>query len=130
MKSKEEILAKRELPKVTVNVPDWGGDVTVTTLTAIDRDRMEQGWKHLGREDGDYAGFRAWVVAHTIQNGDGHRFFDPQNDLDGLNQQPADLIGRLFDKACKLNALTKSDQDELVKNSETSRNGGSSSGSV
>lgn len=115
MKSKEEIFAQQELPRVTVNVPAWGGDVQVATMRSIDRDRMEQGWKKLGRPAGDYAGFRAWVVAHTVMNGNGP-FFDPVADLDQLNNQSAEVIGRLFDKACELNALTKSDQEQLVKN--------------
>lgn len=115
MKTKSEILAQVELPKATVRIDEWGGDVEVTTLKAIDRDRMEQSWKKLGRPDGDYSGYRAWVVAHTVLNGSGP-LFDPTQDHDALNNQPADVIGRLFDKACELNGLTKSDHEELVKN--------------
>lgn len=116
MKNKQEILAATDLPTMTVEIPEWGGAVTVTTLKAIDSERMHLAWKALGRPKGDYSGFGSWVVAHTVLDEAGNKFFDPSKDFEALQLQPAHVVSRLFDAACKLNALTKSDQDELVKN--------------
>lgn len=116
MKTKDEILAQTELPKDTVNIPEWGGDVIVSTLGAYDGDVMQRDWKKLGRPDGDFAGFRAWTVAHTVFDESNKRVFDPVADFDALNAHRGDIIQRLFDKACELNRLTKSDQEALVKN--------------
>lgn len=116
MKSWDDIKQSVLLAKESVLIESWGGDVYVTELSAFDGDCMQRDWRKLGRPDGDFAGFRAFVVAHTVVGEDGKRFFDPDKDLDDLNKQPGSVIGELFDVAARLNRLTKSDQEELVKN--------------
>lgn len=116
MKSWEEIKSSVRLGRETVSVEAWGGDVIVAELDALTGDMMQRDWKKLGKPDGDFAGFRAFVIAHTVVDESGNRMFDPERDLDDLNRQPSSVIGKLFDKACELNRLTKSDQEELVKN--------------
>lgn len=116
MHDKKTVLEHTTLATKTVTIPEWGGEVTVATLKAIDSDRMQNDWVQLGRPKGDYAGFSSWVVAHTVVDDAGNRFFDPTKDFEALQQKPAHIVARLFNAACELNALTKSDQDELVKN--------------
>ena len=39
--SKEAILAADDLPREKVNVPEWGGEVLVRTMSGTDRDAFE-----------------------------------------------------------------------------------------
>ena len=39
--SKDAILAADDLPRETVHVPEWGGDVYVRTMSGTDRDAFE-----------------------------------------------------------------------------------------
>lgn len=116
MKSKEEIFSERVLKTEAVNIPEWGGEVTVTAIPAIERDRAEVGWRARRSSEDDVAGLKAWLVAHMVINGDGKRFFDPVGDFDNLCQQPSAIIERLCDVGCRLNGIGKSDQSELLKN--------------
>ncbi len=115
MKSKSEIFAQQELPRAIVNVPEWGGDVLVATLRANERDRMESDWRKRGGPKGEHVGFRAFAVARCVVDAEGQRVFG-DDDVPELGALRADIISRLFDKACELNALTKSDEEELAKN--------------
>lgn len=115
MKSKDEILSQSSLPTEVVHVPEWGGDVWVATLSAMDGDKCTTEWTRRGKEQ-NFEACRALAVAWCVVDESGKRVFDPDTDVDKLNAQPNGVIQKLFDKACELNRFTKADQEALVKN--------------
>lgn len=118
----EAILAAPDRAKcVPVEMPEWNLTVYVTELSADERDELETIWlKHRGERE-DNIGFRAFTVAFCLCDADGKRLFadDPVKAAEALGVKRGHSITRIFNVATRLNAITRSDQEELEKNSET-----------
>lgn len=100
------------LPRVVVNVPEWGGSVTVRGMTAGERDRFE-----MIVAEGKRANFRAWLAVFTVCDASGQRLFE-DGDVSRLTAQPAAALDRISDAAIALSRFTKADVEEMEKNSE------------
>nr|NDG08537.1 hypothetical protein [Oxalobacteraceae bacterium] len=71
--SKDAILAADDLPRETVIIPEWGGEVLVRTMSGTDRDAFEAS---LLEKDGRMENVRARLVALTLCDSQGDRLFD------------------------------------------------------
>ena len=71
--SKDAILAADDLPRETVIIPEWGGEVLVRTMSGTDRDAFEAS---LLEKDGRMENVRARLVALTLCDPQGDRLFD------------------------------------------------------
>jgi hypothetical protein len=126
--TKAQILAASDLKTEIVEVPEWGGSVTVRTMTAAERDTFEAG---LVKGDGkarktDFTNFRAKLVALTAVDPSGTRLFTDA-EADQLGQKGAAPMQRLFEVAQRLNGLSQADVDDLTKNSSAAPSGASPS---
>jgi len=118
--SRESILSRApELPREEVPVPEWGGSVFVRTLTASERDRLETDWERTARVH-----FRARLVRFTVCDDAGKDLFRDV-DIAVLGAHSTAAISRLTDVAFRLNKFTKTDVEELEKNSESGQPGDS-----
>lgn len=128
MLSIDDILKPSALQAKKVAVPEWGGDVYVAELRADERDQIETDW--LSARDGEsMVGFRGYIVAACLCDPSRKLLFpDPASVFKQIGAKDARGVTRIFTAACELNGFTKSDQEELVKNSEAtlsvSGNGG------
>jgi hypothetical protein len=131
MLSIEQIQAASDLPVETVNVPEWGGDVIVRTLTASERDAWEDTMlKRRDEETGDLdcTNLKAELVSRTLTDASGAPLFsDPLDGIQLLAKKSGAVVSRLFEVAQRLNGLTKKDVEELAKNSAAAPSGSSSS---
>jgi hypothetical protein len=118
--TREAIFAADDLTKELVNVPEWGGDVYLRTLTAGERERWEE--TNLTRKGNDskvnLINLQASLVALTAVDEAGVHLFTAA-DIPALNGKSSVALQRLFSKALELNRVGKQDVEELVKNSET-----------
>jgi hypothetical protein len=122
MLSRDAILNKApQFPREEVQVPEWGGSVMVRCLSGAERDKLEVEWESTKRVN-----FRARLVAYAACDDQGKPLF-LTNDIPSLGQQPASALSRICDVAFKLNAFTKSDVEELEKNSGTDPSAASNS---
>lgn len=111
--NKEAILGCNDVAqKVTVAVPEWGGEVLVRPMTGKERDAFEQA---LTDKKGN---LRALVCSYSICDEDGKLLF-ASSDVERLGGKSAAALQRVFDVAIKLARVTKEDVDELEKNSAT-----------
>ena len=99
--SKDAILAADDLPRETVNVPEWGGEVLVRTMSGTDRDAFEAS---LLEKDGRMENVRARLVALTLCDAQGDRLFDDSQSV-ALGRKSARALDRVFSVAQRLNGI-------------------------
>lgn len=115
MLTKAQILKADDLPTKVVKVPEWGGEVTVCTLTAHDKDVWEES---ITRDEGkvEMTNLRASLCALTIVGNDGKRIFSDQ-DVQALGEKSSLAMSRIYNVAADMNRVSGKDAEELVKNS-------------
>lgn len=125
--NREQILSAQDHTTVDVEVPEWGGTITVRTLSGTERDRVEANFLRFSKGDKGTV-MRAHLCAQCIVGDDGQRMFTDA-DIAKLGAKSASALQRVFDAAMKLNAFTKADVEELTGNSGSDQNDASTSGS-
>lgn len=127
--NRDAILAAQDLKTQRVNVPEWGGEVIVRTMTGVERDELEgimamQSTKATPAER--LRNFRALTVALCTVDEQGNRLFTLE-DVEALGKKSTASLTRIFTVAQVLSALTEAAVEELVKNSGPSPRGDSTS---
>lgn len=113
--SKEAILAVDDLPRETVHVSEWGGDVYVRTMSGTDRDAFEASL--IGREgskEGRMENVRARLVALTLCDESGLRLFE-DGEIAALGRKSARALDRVFAVAQRLNGIGTEQADVAKK---------------
>ena len=110
MLTRDQILNCQDLKKERVDVPEWGGEVYVKSLTALERDRFE-----LQAQNKAVQNHRAFVVAMAVCDAEGNKLFT-EADIVKLGNKSAAALARIFDVAVKLSRFTEEDIDQLEKN--------------
>lgn len=125
MLSRESILAAKEhFPREEIDLPELAGSVFVRSMSAGQRDRLENAFL---KSPGIHV--RARVAAYCLCDEAGNLLFT-EADLPDLSDLPASVLDRVYEAGLRLSRLTGRDREDLEKNSETGRNGDSSSGSL
>lgn len=123
---RDDILGIDDLPKEDVYVPDWGGYVRVSALTAFNRDKLEE---QLAGDKPDWSNFRArWAVKCMIDQ-EGNRLFK-DNEANQLGRKSAKAMQTVFAAIQRLSGLTQESVEETEGNSDAVQSGGSSSDSA
>lgn len=107
MLTRDEILKNTTLPTRVVNIPEWGGDVTVRGFTAGERDRFEE---LISKKDGR-EGIRAEIVIMCVVDGDGKRLFTNMDHaaLNGMHAKPLDIV---LDAILELSGIRNMEKNE------------------
>lgn len=117
--TKDDILALDDLPRESVDVPEWGGTVYVRTLTGTERDAFEA--SVMAPRKGarmNTANIRARLGVLCIVDENGERLFSDRDAIE-LGKKSAPALDRIFTAAQRLNGLSAEDIEELVKNSDS-----------
>ena len=109
--SKDAILDADDLPRETVSVPEWGGEVLVRTMSGTDRDAFEAS---LLEKDGRMENVRARLVALTLCDPQGDRLFD-DSEIAALGRKSARALDRVFSVAQRLNGIGVEQVDDAKK---------------
>ena len=114
---REAILAIPDIKREVVQIPEWGGAVTVQGLTGDERDDFEATCvKGRGKKtEVNLRNFRAKLVARSCIQEDGSRLFS-DDDAAALGKKSGAAINRVFEVASRLSGLTDEDLEELAKN--------------
>jgi hypothetical protein len=111
MLTKEQILAQNDLRTEQVEVPEWGGSVTVRAMTSRERDAYEA-----SMVEGDkYVNVRARLVASCLVDENGERMFSDE-DAEALGNKGASAMNRIFNVVTRINGFSDSDLEDLEKN--------------
>ena len=115
--TRESILEAKDLQTQSIQVPEWGGEVLVKTMTGKERDAFEmEAYTVKGKSvEANRENFRARILLHTLADAEGKRLFSAE-DLEALGSKSGKVLDRLFGIAMKLNGLSQTDMEELTKN--------------
>jgi hypothetical protein len=117
--TRAEILEADDRRVESVDVPEWGGSVMVRSLTGTERDQYEATILSMRGTDVKVtlANAHAKLVARACVDDAGTRLFT-DDDVTGLGRKNAAALERVYTVAARLSGLSKSDVDEMVKNSD------------
>jgi hypothetical protein len=118
--SRDQILAVDDLPRETVEVKEWGGELIVRTMTGAERDAFELSLLKQGKgkkQEVNRENFRARLVAATAVDESGDPIFQAA-DVTELGKKSSLALQRVFNVSARLNGFTDADIEELAKNSE------------
>lgn len=105
--NKEQILAADDLPRETVTVAEWGGDVIVQGMSAEQVDSL------LGSGKDNNENFAIALLAASLVDESGTALFT-QDDIAELKKKNSIVLSRLAKICTKLNKL---DRESAEKNS-------------
>jgi len=112
--TKEQILNAEDSETKIVEVPEWGGEVQVTNISAKERDAWEVGIAE-AKDKGKPVDVRASLCAKSIVNETGNRIFTDA-DIKKLGNKSAAALERVFTVAADLSKLNPADIEELEGN--------------
>lgn len=114
MLTKDDILNADDRDFKVINVPKWGGDVTISVMSGFARDRFESSL--IGANGGqNMQNIRAKLVAACLVDSDGNLLFS-ENEILKLGNKSSVALDIVFSAAQELNKITDSEVDELAKN--------------
>ena len=114
MLTRDQILSSGKLKTEVVDIPEWGGEVTVTELTGRERDA----WEASIMSDGDKVNMenvRAKLAVRTVVGKNSKRVFTDE-DIEVVGNLSAAALSKIFNVASRLSGLTTSDVEELTGN--------------
>ena len=120
------ILEAKDLPTETVDVPEWGGQVIVRTLTGEERDQYETSMIEIVGEGTNREAIpkldnlRATLCALTIVDSEGKRLFTT-DDVVELGNKSAAALDRIYDVSRTLSGLSEEDMEELAEGLDMTR---------
>lgn len=112
--TKEQILAANDVKRLKIAVPEWGGEVYISTMSGTARDEFETGIL-ANAKDGKVGNARARLAAATITDESGNLLFNA-NDIEALGLKSQLALDRVVSEAQKLNKLTNEDLEAAEKN--------------
>lgn len=126
--TKADILAVEDRPTEDVDVPEWGGEVTIRALSGAEREKWELSMAKLSvGKDGELTktptleGSTVRLLALSIVDESGEPMFT-KADIAGLAAKSATALDRVSKAAMRLNGLSDEAVEDEAKNSETTPN--------
>jgi hypothetical protein len=120
---RETILAKRNLKRETVEIPEWNGTILVRELSGAERARYEAGFSDtvqgealtIEAKSKRLENMRAKIVVLAAINEDGtHIFHD--DDVGEVNELSGAALDRIFSAVMRLSGYGKEEIDKAKKN--------------
>lgn len=121
----KDILGADDLSKERVEVPEWGGDVYIRTMTGTERDSWEESilkmnvrtvnGKSVQQTEVIRKNARANLVSRVCCDESGCSLFSPDQATE-LGKKSSAALDRCWEVAQRLNHLSDDDIEELTKN--------------
>ena len=113
--TREAILAASDLPQTQVEVPEWGGVVTVQCLSGTDLAAWQDSQGEGIKTGSDGIKVMVSLIIRCALDADGNRLFTDAH-TDALMAKGMTAFRRVFRAALKVNALTRGEVEVLEKN--------------
>lgn len=110
--TRKQILEADDRTKVIVKVPEWGGEVIISSMSGKMRDAWEQS---LSKSDFSLDNMRARFLAAVAIDEKGEPLFT-MADVEALGKKSGAALNRCTVAAQKLNGMTNEDLEDIVKN--------------
>jgi len=110
---KNDILKAKDVETKTIEIPEWGGEVIISTMSGFARDRFEA--SVIGKNGGmNTANIRAKLVAACLVDEKGSLLFT-EEDVHKLGKKSCAALDKIFEEAQKLNRLGEKEIEQLAK---------------
>lgn len=117
MLTRGAILGAPDVQQELVEVPEWGGSVTVRGLTGTQRDSFDRSLLDIEAKSADarvnWVNFRAKLVVRCVVDAEGRRIFK-DDDAMALGAKSAVALQRVFRVAQRLSGLGDDEVEELT----------------
>lgn len=115
--SRDDILSVNDLKRERLEVPEWGGEVLLRTLTGAQRDAFEASMvkNKNGRQVSNYENARAKLVALCLIDEEGRQLFRATKEIEMLGQKSVAALQRVYNKCMEMNGMTDEDVEELTE---------------
>ena len=113
--NREQILEADDLKTEEMEVPEWGGEIYIRTMTGTERDSFEQSILDSDRK-ANLKDIRAKLCSLTIVDAQGRRLFTNE-DVQAIGGKSALVLDKIFAKSQALNGISQNDVEDLEKNS-------------
>ena len=107
--NREQILGVDDLRTLIVNVPEWGGDIKLRTMSIAAQLEYEK-----IKDNGEQRELLLGLLCESIVDEDNKPLFN-KDDLDALSKKSTTVLCRLFNQALDLNIPPKI--EDIAKNS-------------
>lgn len=125
MLGRDEILSRKDLKREKVSIPEWGGDVLVSEMTAEARDAWEQESIIIGNQKKTSKNiYRARFIIRVVVDEEGNLLFN-DSDIEKLGKLSANALDRICSAGQRLNGMTKENLEEATGNSDAGPSGDS-----
>jgi hypothetical protein len=117
--SRDEILRIQDAKTIEVEVPEWGGTVTIKVMSGAEREQFEGFVQSRMKTDGkvtDLSDVRATLLSLVLVDDKGERMFSAA-DVKELSKKSSLVLTMLAAKAQEVNGLTGGSVEEMRKNS-------------
>ncbi|MGI9458430.1 MAG: hypothetical protein ACR2NF_00390 [Pirellulales bacterium] len=111
---KKAILAAKDETIVSLDVPEWGGEIGLRAMTVGERDQYENEFMAAKAKDKGVENFRTKFLVACICDEDGKPVFD-RSDINALSKKSIQVVNRVWNAAMSHNALSNEDVEELAK---------------
>lgn len=114
--SRDQILSANDLPRVEVDVPEWGGSVCVRMLTAGEKDAFDdENYKLEGKSvKVNRKDFTARLLVRAICDESGNPLFK-LSDVAALGKKSEAAMARVEAAALKISKMDKEADEELAR---------------
>lgn len=113
MKLREKILAKKNLQRESIFVPEWNETIYIRSLTAYERCMLETRAKEKNEANESLA-ILIFALIWCCEDDAGQRIF-LDSDYDAITQIDGVVAHRLFELVAKVNRLTQEDVEAVKK---------------
>jgi hypothetical protein len=113
--TREAILSANDLKTEMVKVPEWGGEVIVSMMTAATRDAWEMSLVGDGKGNFNTVNMSARLLSHCAVDEKGNRLFNDK-DAEALGRRSAKAMNRCVRVIQRLNGLTDADLEAAKGN--------------
>ena len=115
----DQIFNADDRHRKTVTVPEWGGEITLRSLSAGELSRYRAGLMDADKVSNQkvLTSGRAQLLALSIVDENDDPMFGDEG-VEVLSRKSGGVIDRLYGEALALNAMTKESVEKLEKNSE------------
>lgn len=113
----DQILTADDRTYEIVDVPEWGGQVRLRSLTGKERDHFEASLqeKRGSSVKQNIENFRARLVALCVVDEEGKLLFTNKQQVLLLGNKSVAALQRVFNKANEMNGISEGDVEELTE---------------
>jgi len=111
---KKDILDCNDRSTITVYVPEWGGDVIISLMSASDMDSYEDSLIE-GKGKINIKNARAKLLAAVLVDEEGNQIFTTK-DVTALGKKSTKAVAKIYKAAMQFNSLTEEELESLIKN--------------